>query len=82
MTSKRDYYEVLGVQKNANKEEVKNAYRKLALQYHPDRNKSHNAEEKFKEISEAYAVLIPTGMSELRRFSEVQRQTLMKYSKT
>src|SRR6476646_10054290 len=57
MTSKRDYYEVLGVQKNANKEEVKNAYRKLALQYHPDRNKSHNAEEKFKEISEAYAVL-------------------------
>ena len=42
--------------KNANKEEVKNAY-KAALQYHPDRNKSHNAEEKFKEISEAYAVL-------------------------
>jgi molecular chaperone DnaJ len=54
---KRDYYEVLGVQRNATKEEVKSAYRKLALAYHPDRNKSPDAEEKFKEISEAYAVL-------------------------
>ncbi len=57
MSSKRDYYEILGVQKNANKETIKAAYRKLALQYHPDRNKSPEAEEKFKEISEAYAVL-------------------------
>ena len=57
MSSKRDYYEVLGVQKNASKEEIKNVYRKLALQYHPDRNKEPGAEEKFKEISEAYAVL-------------------------
>ncbi|MDQ5843465.1 MAG: DnaJ domain-containing protein, partial [Thermoproteota archaeon] len=56
-SSKRDYYEVLGVQKNASKEEIKNAYRKLALQYHPDRNKEPTAEEKFKELSEAYAVL-------------------------
>jgi molecular chaperone DnaJ len=55
--NKRDYYEVLGVTKAAGKDEVKNAYRKLALQYHPDRNKSADAEEKFKEISEAYAVL-------------------------
>ena len=54
--SKRDYYEVLGVPK-AGKDEIKSAYRKLALQYHPDRNKSAGAEEKFKEISEAYAVL-------------------------
>jgi molecular chaperone DnaJ len=57
MSNKRDYYEVLGISRNANKEEIKNSYRKLALQYHPDRNKSPGAEEKFKEISEAYAVL-------------------------
>ena len=57
MTSKRDYYEVLGVQKSASKEEIKNAYRKLALQFHPDRNKEPSAEETFKEVSEAYAVL-------------------------
>ena len=54
---KRDYYEILGVSKNATKEQIKDAYRKLALQYHPDRNKSSGAEEKFKEISEAYAIL-------------------------
>jgi len=54
---KRDYYEILGVSRNATKEEIKNAYRKLALKYHPDRNKSPEAEERFKEISEAYAVL-------------------------
>lgn len=55
--SKRDYYEVLGVQKGASKDDIKGAYRKLALQYHPDRNKEAGAEERFKEISEAYAVL-------------------------
>ena len=57
MSSKRDYYEVLSVSRDASKEEIKTAFRKLALKYHPDRNKSPNAEEKFKEISEAYAVL-------------------------
>lgn len=57
MSSKRDYYEVLGVQKGASTEEIKGAYRKLALQFHPDRNKDPSAEEKFKAISEAYAVL-------------------------
>jgi molecular chaperone DnaJ len=57
MSSKKDYYDVLGIQRSASKEEIKNSYRKLALQYHPDRNKSPGAEEKFKEISEAYAVL-------------------------
>jgi molecular chaperone DnaJ len=57
MVEKRDYYEILGVSKNASKEEIKNSYRKLAMQYHPDRNKAADAEEKFKEISEAYAVL-------------------------
>ncbi len=56
-TNKRDYYDVLSVQKNSSKEEIKNAFRKLALQYHPDRNKAAEAEEKFKQISEAYAVL-------------------------
>ncbi len=55
--SKRDYYDVLGVSRTAGKDEIKGRYRKLALQYHPDRNKSADAEEKFKEISEAYAVL-------------------------
>ncbi|MGC8651928.1 MAG: molecular chaperone DnaJ [Candidatus Micrarchaeia archaeon] len=53
----RDYYEVLGVGKNASLDEIKEAYRNLALKYHPDRNKSPDAEEKFKEINEAYAVL-------------------------
>ncbi len=57
MVEKRDYYEVLGVSKNASKDEVKDAYRKLAMQYHPDRNKAPDAEDRFKEISEAYAVL-------------------------
>ena len=53
----KDYYEVLGVQKGATKEQIKDSYRKLALQFHPDRNKAPEAEERFKEISEAYAVL-------------------------
>lgn len=55
---KRDYYEILGVQRGATDQEIKSAYRKLALQYHPDRNPNNpDAEEKFKECSEAYAVL-------------------------
>jgi len=57
MAEKRDYYEILGVQRGASKDEIKDAYRKLALEFHPDRNKSPEAEERFKEISEAYAVL-------------------------
>jgi molecular chaperone DnaJ len=56
--AKRDYYEVLGVQKNASKDDVKKAYRKLAIQYHPDKNPGNKeAEEKFKEATEAYEVL-------------------------
>ena len=56
--SKRDYYEILGVQKSADVSEIKSAYRKLALQYHPDRNPdNHEAENKFKEATEAYEVL-------------------------
>jgi molecular chaperone DnaJ len=56
--TKRDYYEVLGIGKNASTEEIKSAYRKLAKQYHPDVSKDKDAEEKFKELSEAYEVLI------------------------
>jgi molecular chaperone DnaJ len=55
--AKRDYYEVLGISKTADEAEIKSAFRKLAKEYHPDVSKDPNAEEKFKEIQEAYAVL-------------------------
>ncbi|MCW5874023.1 MAG: molecular chaperone DnaJ [Anaerolineales bacterium] len=57
MAAKRDYYETLGVPRNATAEELKSAFRRLARQYHPDVNKDPGAEEKFKELNEAYAVL-------------------------
>lgn len=57
MANKKDYYEVLGVSKTASDAEIKSAFRKLAKQYHPDVNKTPEAEEKFKEIGEAYAIL-------------------------
>jgi DnaJ-class molecular chaperone len=57
MVTKRDFYDVLGVNKTASDAEIKRAYRKLALQYHPDRNKAADAAEKFKEVTEAYEVL-------------------------
>ncbi len=58
MTTKRDYYEILGVSKNSNADEIKKAYRKVAMQFHPDRNPGdHTAEEKFKEAAEAYEIL-------------------------
>jgi len=60
LATKRDYYETLAVAKNASKEEIKKAYRKLALQYHPDRNKGPEAEKKFKEVTEAYEILSDT----------------------
>lgn len=57
MSKPRDYYEVLGVGRDADPKAVKDAFRQLALQYHPDRNKEEGAEERFKEIAEAYAIL-------------------------
>ena len=57
MPEKRDYYDILGVSKGATDEQLKSAFRKKALEYHPDRNKSKDAEEKFKEINEAYQIL-------------------------
>jgi len=61
LAEKRDYYEVLGVSKDASSDDIKKAYRKLARQYHPDVNKAADAEDKFKEVKEAYDVLSDDG---------------------
>ena len=53
----KDYYKTLGISRAATEDEIKKAYRKMALKYHPDKNKSPGAEEKFKEVAEAYDVL-------------------------
>lgn len=65
MAAKRDYYEVLGVSKTTSPDELKQQYRKLALKFHPDRNKSSDAQEHFKEISEAYAILSDTEKKQI-----------------
>ncbi|MBI2521102.1 MAG: J domain-containing protein [Bdellovibrio sp.] len=57
MVAKRDYYEILGISKQADEKQIKDAFRDLAMRYHPDRNKEPGAEERFKEIAEAYAIL-------------------------
>src|SRR5579862_2957709 len=57
MAAKRDYYEVLGLGRNASEDEIKKAFRRLARQYHPDVNKEKGAEAHFKEVNEAYEVL-------------------------
>ena len=72
MAIKQDYYEVLGVPRNASDEEIKRAFRKLAFQYHPDRNRETGAEEKFKEINEAHQVLSdPEKRSRYDRYGRV-----------
>ena len=67
--AKRDYYDVLGVGRDANEQDLKKAYRRLAMKYHPDRNDGAEAESKFKEASEAYEVL-----------SDAQKRQLVGYA--
>jgi molecular chaperone DnaJ len=62
---KRDYYDVLGIARNASADEIKKAFRRLAMQYHPDRNKEAEAEARFKEVNEAYEVLSDTEKRQL-----------------
>ncbi len=72
MAIKRDYYELLGLSRNASEEEIKKAFRKLAFQYHPDRNREPGAEDKFKEVNEAYQVLSdPAKRSSYDRYGRV-----------
>jgi len=76
MVMRRDYYKVLGVPRNATDEEVKKAFRKLAFQYHPDRNGQKGAEEKFKEINEAYQVLSdPEKRTTYDRYGQVSAES-------
>lgn len=72
----KDYYKVLGIAKGATEDEIKKAYRKQALRYHPDKNKSPGAEDKFKEIAEAYDVLSDAKKKDIYdRFGEEGYQT-------
>lgn len=75
--AKRDYYEVLGVGRDADEQEVKRAYRRLAKKYHPDVNKSPDSEDKFKELSEAYEVLIdPEKKANYDRFGHAGAESM------
>ena len=70
----KDYYDVLGITKSATEDDIKKAYRKQALRYHPDKNKSPGAEDKFKEIAEAYDILSDPKKKEVYdRFGEEGR---------
>ena len=72
--AKRDYYEVLGLSKGASAAEIKKAYRKLSKQYHPDINKEEGAEEKFKEITEAYEVLSDEDIDRMVKEAEANAE--------
>ena len=74
MATNRDYYEILGIPRDASTEDIKSAFRKLARQYHPDVSKEENAEEKFKEINEAYGVL--SDPEKRRRYDQFGRAGL------
>ena len=79
--AKRDYYEVLGVSKGASKDEIKKGYRKLAIQYHPDKNPGNKeAEEKFKEATEAYEVL--SDEEKRKIYDQNQRQLCIDYRRS
>ena len=74
-TARQDYYEVLGVSRSASAEDVKKAFRRLAMKYHPDRNREDGAEARFKEIGEAYEVLSdPEKRSTYDRFGHAGLQ--------
>ena len=78
MAEKRDYYEVLGVSRDADEETIKKAYKKLAKQYHPDLNPdSKTAEEKFKEINEAYSCLLYTSCKDADNLKSPLRLSLI-----
>jgi molecular chaperone DnaJ len=84
VSTKRDYYEILGVTKNATQEEIKKAYRKVAIQFHPDKNQGDKeAEEKFKEAAEAYEVLSDTEKrSQYDRFGHQRQVRVVSVGKT
>ncbi|HOT07826.1 MAG: chaperone protein DnaJ [Methanosaeta sp. PtaB.Bin039] len=78
MPDKKDYYEVLGVDKGATEKDIKSAYRKLAMKYHPDRSDAPDAESRFKEISEAYAVL--SDQEKRRQYDQFGHAGMGQYS--
>ncbi|MBU6942334.1 DnaJ domain-containing protein, partial [Candidatus Karelsulcia muelleri] len=75
---KKDYYEILGISRDASTDEIKKAYRKLAIKYHPDKNKEKQAEEKFKEAAEAYDIL--SNPEKKKRYDQFGHSSSQGYS--